>query len=138
MADLVPIMRMGDNLLVMLQGDLEDATVESGAPQERRLRANVKTIEALGAELIAHLEVTGRPVLTDEVKEVAADLDDTAIADLEAEVHDAKLPLVGRFDVASRARADQSIEVVVDTRRVHFFDIDTGAAIGGHPVAAEV
>jgi multiple sugar transport system ATP-binding protein len=113
---------------------LEDAAIESGAPQERRLRADVKTIEALGSEIIAHLEVTGRPVLTDEVKEVAADLDETAIADLEAEAEDAKLPLVGRFDVASRARADQSIEVVVDTSRVHFFDIDTGQAIGGHPV----
>jgi multiple sugar transport system ATP-binding protein len=114
---------------------LEDAAVETGAPQERRLRADVKTVEALGSELIGHLEVTGRPVLSDEVKEVAADLDETAIADLEAEAHDAKLPLVGRFDVASRARADQSIEVVVDTSRVHFFDIDTGLAIGGHPVA---
>ena len=49
---------------------------------------------------------------------------------------DAKLPLVGRFDVASRARADASVEVVANTSRVHFFDIDTGAAIAGHPVAA--
>jgi multiple sugar transport system ATP-binding protein len=115
---------------------LEDATVETGAPSERRLRATVKTIEALGSELIAHLEIGGRPVLTEEVKEVAADLDDALLTELEAEAQDAKLPFVGRFDVASRARADASIEVVVDTSRVHFFDIDTGAAIAGHPVAA--
>ena len=56
---------------------LEDAAIESGAPSERRLRATVKTIEALGSELIAHLEIGGRPVLTEEVKEIAADLDDT-------------------------------------------------------------
>ncbi len=114
---------------------LEDAAVESGAPSERRLHATVKNVEALGAELIAHLEISGKPVLTEEVKEVAADLDDTAIADLEAEAHDAKLPLVGRFAVESRARTDQPIEVVVDTSRIHYFDIDTGNAIGGHPVA---
>ncbi len=114
---------------------LQDATVETGAPPERRLKAAVKTIEALGAELIVHLELPGRPVMTDEVKEIAADLDDTLVADLEAEAHDSKLPLVGRFDVASRARADSSVEVVVDTSRIHYFDIDTGAAIGGHPVA---
>jgi multiple sugar transport system ATP-binding protein len=114
---------------------LEDATVETGAPSERRLRATVTNVEALGAELIAHLEVSGRPVMTDEVREVAADLDDTAVADLEAEAHDAKLPLVGRFDVASKARADLSLEVVVDTSRIHYFDIDTGLAIGGYPVA---
>jgi multiple sugar transport system ATP-binding protein len=75
-------------------------------------------------------------VLTDAVKEVAADTDDSLLAELEAETRDSKLPLVGRFDVASRARSGASIEVVVDTSRVHFFDIDSGEAIGGHPVAA--
>jgi len=116
---------------------LEDAAVATGAPSERRLRATVKTVEALGSELIAHLEVTGRPLLNDEVKEVAADLDESMLTELEAEAHDAKLPLVGRFDVASRAKADQSIEVVADTRRIHYFDVDTGLAIGGHPTAAD-
>ena len=48
------------------------------------------------------------------------------------------LELVGRFDVASRVRPGQDVEIVVDTRRAHFFDIDSGAAIGGHPVVAEV
>jgi len=114
---------------------LEDAAVETGAPSERRLRATVKTVEALGSELIAHLEIGGRPLLTDEVKEVAADLDSSLVTELEHEAQDAKLPLVGRFDVASRAQTDASIEVVVDTTRVHFFDIETGAAIGGHPAA---
>jgi multiple sugar transport system ATP-binding protein len=113
---------------------LEDAAVQTGAPSERRLRATVKTVEALGSELIAHLELSGRPLLNDEVKEVAADLDDAVLAELEAEAHDAKLPLVGRFDVASRAKADESVEVVVDTSRVHYFDVDTGLAIGGHPL----
>ena len=117
---------------------LEDATVETGAPSERRLKATVKTVEALGAELIAHLEVSGRPVLTDEVKEVAADLDDAMLRELESETRDAKLPLVGRFDVLSRARTDHAIEVVVDTARIHFFDLDSGAAVGGHPVGVEV
>jgi hypothetical protein len=37
---------------------------------------------------------------------------------------------VGRFDVASSARTDQPIEVVVDTEQIHYFDLDTGAAIG--------
>ena len=114
---------------------LEDATVESGAPSERRLRATVTAVEALGAELIVHLEASGKPVLTEEVREVAADLDDSRLTELEHEVHDSTLPLVGRFDVASRARTGQSVEIVVDTSRVHYFDIDTGNAIGGHPVA---
>jgi multiple sugar transport system ATP-binding protein len=116
---------------------LEDAAVAADAPSERRLHGVVRTIEALGSELIAHIEVTGKPVATEETKEVAADVDDTIIADLEAEFSDAKLPVVARFDVASRARADQPIEVVVDTSRVHVFDLDSGEAVGGHPVDLE-
>ncbi len=114
---------------------LEDAAVATGAPSERRLRGRVTTVEALGAELIVHLEVAGKPVMSEEVREVAADMDDSVLQELEAETRDSKLPLVGRFDVASRARADQSVEVVVDTSRVHYFDTETGAAIGGHPIA---
>jgi multiple sugar transport system ATP-binding protein len=114
---------------------LEDAAVQTGAPAERRLETTVKNVEALGAELIAHLELPGRLAMTDELKEIAADLDDTMVAEFEHEVHDARLPLVGRFDADSRARAGATAEVVVDTDRVHYFDIDTGAAIGGHAVA---
>ena len=109
---------------------LEDATVATGAPPELRLKAAVRSVEALGAELIAHLEIAGRPVLTDEVKEIAADLDATLVAELEQESRDATLPLVGRFDVHSRARTGDSIEVVVDTDEIHYFDLDSGAAIG--------
>jgi multiple sugar transport system ATP-binding protein len=108
---------------------LEDAAVASDAPAERRLRAVVKNVEALGAELIAHLEVAGTPVLSDEVKEIAADLDDAMLTELEAEADEHKLPLVGRFDVASRARIDQGIEIVVDTEKIHAFDLESGEAI---------
>jgi multiple sugar transport system ATP-binding protein len=116
---------------------LEDAAVASDAPSERRLRGIVKTVEALGAELIAHIELSGKPVATEETKEVAADMDDSMIAELEAELSEAKLPIVARFDVASRARADQSVEVVVNTSRIHVFDLETGNAVGGHPVDIE-
>ena len=46
MAELVPIMRMGDHLLVILQGDLEDATVEE---IEREVTQEVARTSARGA-----------------------------------------------------------------------------------------
>jgi multiple sugar transport system ATP-binding protein len=112
---------------------IEDAAIAADAPQERRLHGQVRTVEALGSELIAHLELAGRPVLTDEVREVAADMDASLIQELEAEGREAKLPMVARFDEASRARPGDSIEVVVDTERIHFFDLDSGQAVGGRP-----
>jgi multiple sugar transport system ATP-binding protein len=113
---------------------MEDAAVASDAPAAQRLRAVVRSIEALGSELIAHLEVNGKPVATEEVKEVAADTDPTVVHGLESET---TLPVVARFDVRSRAKIDQPVEVVVDTSGLHFFDLESGNAIGGHPVEAE-
>src|SRR3954452_17911039 len=75
---------------------LEDGAIETGAPARRRLKGVVRSTEALGSELIAHLEVSGTPVTTEEVREVAADLDASVIQELEAESRDAKLPIVAR------------------------------------------
>jgi multiple sugar transport system ATP-binding protein len=116
---------------------IEDAAVADGAPSEQRLRATVRSLEALGSEVIAHMELGGKPVLTEQVKEVAADLDDSVVRELEAEERESKLPLVGRFSVASRAGTDQTIEVAVETRRIHYFDLESGDAVAGHPVEME-
>jgi multiple sugar transport system ATP-binding protein len=115
---------------------IEDAAVAADAPSWQRLRATVRSLEALGSEMIAHIEIAGKPVMTDEVKEVAADMDDSLLRNLEAEERDSKLPLVARFDVASRARTGDTIEIAVDATRVHYFDLDSGHAVGGHPVEA--
>jgi multiple sugar transport system ATP-binding protein len=109
---------------------IEDAAVTPDAPADRRLRGTVRSVEALGSELLAHIEIPAHPVLTDEVKEVAADLDASVVKDLEAEVRENKTPVVGRFDVTSRARPGQPVEIVVDTRKLHFFDLKTGRAFG--------
>jgi multiple sugar transport system ATP-binding protein len=116
----------------------EDAAIETDAPGERRLTGVIRTTEALGSELIAHVEIAGKPVNTDEVKEIAADLDDSVLHELEAGGRDAKLPIVARFDEASRAQPGQRVEVVVETERVHFFDLESGVAVGGHPVGTGV
>jgi multiple sugar transport system ATP-binding protein len=116
----------------------EDAAIESDAPGERRLKGVIRTTEALGSELIAHVEIAGKPVNTDEVKEIAADVDDHVLHELEADGREAKLPIVARFDEASRARPGQTVEVVVATERVHFFDLESGLAVGGHPLGTGV
>jgi multiple sugar transport system ATP-binding protein len=72
--------------------------------------------------------------MTEEVKEVAADVDASTVRALEGESCDTTLPLVGRFDVRSRAKLDTTVEIAVDTSKLHYFDLESGAAVGGHPV----
>jgi multiple sugar transport system ATP-binding protein len=112
----------------------EDAALAPGAPDGRRLRGVVRSVEALGSELIAHVDIRARPVLTEEVREVAADTDASVVTELESGGGDAKVPIVARFGETSRARPGQPVEVVVDTRRLHFFDLESGNAVGGVPV----
>jgi multiple sugar transport system ATP-binding protein len=104
---------------------LRDATGESRA----RLRGTVRATEALGSELLVHLEVEAEPVLTDEVREVAGDVDAAALERLESEALERRTALIARLETQKRPSVDEPIEVGVDTRRLHFFDLDSGLAI---------
>ena len=104
---------------------VRDATGESRA----RLRGTVRATEALGSELLVHLDVDAEPVLTDEVREVAGDVDAAALERLESEALERRTVLIARLETQARPSPDEPIEVGVDTRRLHFFDLDNGLAI---------
>jgi multiple sugar transport system ATP-binding protein len=109
---------------------LEDATIaHNGGP---RLRGRVLLMEALGAEILAHVEVAAKAVVTDDVVEgaVVHEEEQVVAADLLGESGDGqKTTFVGRFDPASRVRPDNPVELVVDTEKLQFFDLETGYAI---------
>jgi multiple sugar transport system ATP-binding protein len=103
---------------------------EAGADgRTARLRAAVRTTEILGSELLVHAELEAEPVVTDEVLEVAADVDVTAIADLEQEARRRRVLVLGRFEASSRVEAGDRIELALDPAALRFFDLETEAAI---------
>jgi len=107
--------------------DLEDAALAADAPKGRRLSGNVELTEALGSEIMVHFTIDARQAMTEDVRELAQDVGDERVVHQAAEAEHASL--VGRFNARSRVRADQAIEVAVDTRALHFFDPDTGLGI---------
>jgi multiple sugar transport system ATP-binding protein len=117
----------GKSLLLGIRPeDLEDAAL-SDAPAERRLKGTVSLREALGSEIMVHFSADVRPAVTEDVRELAEDLDATVAQGLDEGVSEAVL--VGRFGARSRVRQGDAIEVAVDTRALHFFDADTGLGI---------
>ena len=108
---------------------LEDAAFAPDVPAERRLRGRVQTTELLGSELLAHVEMAAAPVVTQEVLEVAVDVDRARAEELEAEAREHRTVVIGRFDPASRAQAGTEVEMTVDTRKLHLFDLETELAI---------
>jgi multiple sugar transport system ATP-binding protein len=108
---------------------LEDASVARNGGG--RLRGHVLITEALGSEILAHVEVHAKPVVTDDVVEgIAVQEEHEVAADLLGDsANGAKATLVGRLDPASRVRPDDDLELAVATEKLQFFDLETGFAI---------
>jgi multiple sugar transport system ATP-binding protein len=73
----------------------------------------------------------GAPVVTEDVVEgVVEDEEEHEIAPgLREATNGDRTTFVGRLDPSSRVRPDDEIELVVDTERLQFFDLETGHAI---------
>jgi multiple sugar transport system ATP-binding protein len=108
--------------------DLEDGALEPDAPGDHRLKGRLELREALGSEIMAHFSIDASAAETDETRELAHDVGSTDGA-ARIGVESGKAVLVGRFGARSRIQSGDSIEAVVDTRALHFFDPETGTGI---------
>jgi multiple sugar transport system ATP-binding protein len=101
--------------------DVEDASLaDEGLPH---LEGTVRLREALGAEVMVHMEVDARPAETDETRELARDRGAEAAGSAENAV------VVGRFSPRTRVREREGAVAAIDTRALHFFDPETGLGI---------
>ena len=96
-----------------------------------RLRGVVRAIEALGPELLAHVEVEAKPVLVEDVVEGLVDMEEAEdLAEIRTDTDGDRAMLVARLAASASVRPDETVELAVDLRNLHFFDLGTGAAIG--------
>jgi multiple sugar transport system ATP-binding protein len=106
--------------------DLEDAAIAGGSGEGRTLSAAVDIREDMGSEVFLHFAVDAPPVRTPEVLEaVGAE----ALEAAEGESARRGTPFIARVDRATRAREGGRVDLLVDTRHLHFFDPETGAGI---------
>jgi multiple sugar transport system ATP-binding protein len=108
--------------------DLEDAALSDGVPPERRLHGKVELREGLGSEIVVHLAVQARPALTEDVRELAADIGDERAVE-EVDEGTEETTIVARFDARSQVSEGETTEIAVDTHALHFFDPETGLGI---------
>ncbi len=102
--------------------DMEDASLATGAPADRRLRVAVSLLESMGPEAFLHFPVKTPPVALGGQNGSGTDGDDTR-SDL------AETTFVARVTAHTTAREGDEVELVVDTNAMHFFDPATGDRI---------
>jgi multiple sugar transport system ATP-binding protein len=108
---------------------MEDASLETdGKP---RLRGHVVVTEALGSEVLAHVEVAAKPLSSDEIIEVVEG-DQAVVQSLEEAAASGRTTVVARFDAATKVRPDTDVEIAVDVEKLQFFDLETGSSIREH------
>jgi multiple sugar transport system ATP-binding protein len=96
-----------------------------------RLRGRVQAVEALGPEQFVYIEVDAKPVLVEDVVE-GLDVEEAEdLAEILTDSDGSRATVVARLDASARVRPDEPIELAVDVRHLHFFDLDSGEAIGG-------
>ena len=109
--------------------DLEDFQLAGETAHGGRLEGKVTLREALGAEIMVHFAVDAPPAFTADVKELAEDIGEADRA--EAHARESSAVVVGRFGARSRVKPGEQVDVAVDTRQLHFFDLETGLGIYG-------
>jgi multiple sugar transport system ATP-binding protein len=105
--------------------DLEDAALETDAPEGRTLKGKLELREALGSEIMAHFSFKGAHAETDETRR------DSGAEGTEKQigVKEDEAVVVGRFGARSRIKVGDEVTAAVDTRALHFFDPETGLGI---------
>ncbi len=102
-----------------------------------RLRGRVQAVEALGPEQLVHVEIDAAPVLVEDVLEGLVDMEAAGdLAEMRTDTDGTRATVVARLDASARVRPDEPIELAVDLRHFHFFDLGSGEAIGAEPTTA--
>jgi multiple sugar transport system ATP-binding protein len=112
-------------------GDLEDAALHPDAPADRRIKTQVDLREDMGSEILIHFTIDVPPVITDDLKELALETGETEESlEMEQPKH---TTFIASFDADSTAAEGDRVEVLVDTRALHFFDPETRDSIWSDP-----
>ena len=94
------------------------------------LRGRVQGIEALGSELLAYVDIEANPVLVEDVVEGIVDMEAAEdIAEMKGDADGTRATVVARLEPSAKVHPDDTLELAVDLRRLHFFDLDSGQTI---------
>jgi multiple sugar transport system ATP-binding protein len=109
--------------------DFEDASLVGAAPTGSRIKAHVDLVENLGTQTLVHFAINAPVVLTEDMKELAADVGGEQVEKLAEQAEAGQNEFVAELDPKSKAAQGDNVELYVDTTQLHFFDPETSLGI---------
>ena len=121
---------VGNELVIGLRPSSLEAASVAGADSERTMRADVEVTEMLGADTYIHFTINASPVITPDIEELLADTgrDSSSLGD--------STSFIARVSPDINVSRGDTVDLVVDTAKLHFFDQNTGERIGAEQPAA--
>ncbi len=120
---------VGKPLIVGIRPQDFEAGAAGAARRGCQLRAKIELVEALGTETNLHFCIDAPPVITEEVRELAADLGKDEADRFERRARQGRNEFVARIDPKTQVKTGETLDLSVDTAQLHFFDTETGEAI---------
>jgi multiple sugar transport system ATP-binding protein len=123
--------RLGGDVVVGIRPeDMEDSELVD-TPEGSGLDSTADLVEAMGSDVLVHFAIEASQVVTEDTRELARDAGTDVLGHLE----NPRTDLVARFSPRTRVKVGDPVTIRVDTGRLHFFDIESGAAIWGSDAA---
>ncbi|HUG32389.1 MAG TPA: sn-glycerol-3-phosphate ABC transporter ATP-binding protein UgpC [Acidimicrobiia bacterium] len=121
---------VGKEIVIGVRPSSFEAAAVAGANADRTMTANVEVTEMLGADTYVHFTVKRPPVVTPDIEELLADSgrDSSSLGD--------ETNFIARVSPDIDVKRGDTVDLVVDTSKLHFFDQDTGERIGAEQPAA--
>jgi multiple sugar transport system ATP-binding protein len=102
--------------------DIEDRP----GPEAARLEVTVDIREDMGSEVFLHFAVDAPPIKAEELRELVGD---EAVEAADAQTHPHGSPFIAKVARGTTARESEPAVLTVNTRLLHAFDLESGAAI---------
>jgi multiple sugar transport system ATP-binding protein len=99
---------------------------DAPGPDGSRLDVTVDIREDMGSEVFLHFAVDAPPVKAEELRELVGD---EAVEAADAQTHHHGSPFIAKVGRGTIAREGSPASLTVNTRLLHVFDLETGAAV---------
>ena len=118
--------------------NMEDAALVSSPLPDSRFPMVVDLREGMGSDVYLHFNVEAPPVVTEDTRELASDIDEKALQELKEQASERRTMFIARAGPETAARVGERRDIWVDTRKLYFFDPATGSSIYGDAKVASM